>query len=82
MDSQRVTIEEAEKENMVEIEGKMVPFGYCNRDWVILLNLMLPGDEIYRFCSSPESWEDQYGQEGYQLIRNGEIIADIITKMS
>ncbi len=78
----RISVSEAETKHMVKIDGKNVPFGYMHRTWIALRKKMLEGDELYEFNSSDESWEHLAGREGIALVRNGEIVADIVTLMS
>ena len=78
----RLTVKEAEEKNMVEIDGRQVPFGYTNDQWVVLCKQMQKKDELYEFRSPEDSWNSFAGREGIALVRDGEIIADIITLMS
>ncbi len=39
-------------------------------------------DELYEFRSPEESWNSFTGREGIALVRDGKIIADVITLMS
>ena len=59
-----------------------VPFGFQNAHWRALLDQISGGDKIWGFSSSLESWNALAGREGIALVRNGEIIAAIVTKMS
>ena len=80
------SIEQAEKDNMITVEkdGKSVilPFGYINDKWEAFKTKYQDGDQIYKFSSSKESWEKLAGREGYSLIRDDQIIAEIITLMN
>jgi len=78
----QMTIEEAEAENMVEIDGQKVPFGHTNLIWLKLMAKMQDGDKLYEFRSSDDSWEYLAGRQGIALVRDGEIIADIVTLMN
>jgi hypothetical protein len=42
------------------------------------------GDELWYFCSPPESWGKKClaGRAGYMLIRKGEVVASIVTLMN
>jgi hypothetical protein len=71
-----VSVEWAEEDNTRE-DG--VPFGYLNGEWERLKAMMLPGDELWGFCSPPDSWQHLAGRAGYALIRNGEVIDCIVT---
>jgi hypothetical protein len=79
----KITVEEAEAHpTRIRETGELKPFGYCNAEWERLKRAMQPGDELYHFSSSPESWKHLAGRRGIALVRNGEIIADIITSMN
>lgn len=80
------SIEQAEKDNMITVKknGKSVilPFGYINDDWETLKSNYQEGDQIFKFSTSAESWDNLAGREGYVLIRGDQIIAEIITLMN
>ncbi len=78
----KISIQEAEAKHMVEMDGQHVPFGYMHFAWTALLNKMQEGDELYEFGSSDESWKNLAGREGIALVRKGEIVADIVTRMN
>ena len=77
-----ISKEEAEAGNMVEIEGQKVPFGHMDHAWDKLLEKMQDGDKLYEFRSSDDSWEHLAGCQGIALVRDGEIVADIVTLMN
>lgn len=58
------------------------PFGFRNQEWNELKAAMLPGDEIWTFASSPESWRDLAGRAGVALVRNGVPVKVLITAMN
>ena len=68
----------------VEKDGKSVvlAFGYINNDWEALKAQYQDGDKIYKFSSAEETWENLMGRAGYVLVRNNQIIAEIITLMN
>lgn len=81
----KLTIEQAEAENMVTDErlGQApVPFGYCNNMWRALLAKMRSGDELWEFSSSRESWQHLCGRRGIALVRGGEVVASVLTEMN
>ena len=83
----RMTVAEAEDEHMVTLENedgtsRQVPFGYCNRDWMELVNAMQEGDELWSYSSSDESWANLAGRAGLVLLRDGEVIAGVLTAMN
>jgi len=81
----KLTIKEAEDENMVhhhQLGHKGVPFGFQNSEWQELLAEMIKGDELWEFCSPAETWENLCGREGIALVRNGQIIRFIVTRLN
>lgn len=58
------------------------PFGFQNGQWEDLKALILPGDEIWNFCSPPESWEHLAGRAGVALVRDGVPIRTIVSMMN
>ncbi len=77
-----ISIQNAEAKHMAEIDGKLIPFGCINKQWQCIVGGMQDGDRFYEFRSSDESWECLAGREGIALVRDGNIIADIITEMN
>ena len=77
-------IEEIERKHTYPEDGRIphVPFGFANASWVEFKSQIEPGDKIYSFESSPESWRILAGREGYILVRNEKVIATMITRMS
>ena len=81
----RVTVEEAEAQNMVanhRLGPEPVPFGWDNAAWKDLIAQMQPGDELWQFASDAQSWRDLAGRAGIALARNGEIATCIVTMMN
>ena len=73
-----ITTENAEDTNEVKIDGRNVPFGYSNSQWLYILGIMETGDRLIEFRSPAESWKCFAGIEGIALVRNGEIVADLV----
>jgi len=73
-----ISIENAKTINVVKIDGRNVPFGYNNSQWLYMLGVMAEGDRLYEFRSPAESWKCFAGIEGIALVRNGEIVADLV----
>jgi hypothetical protein len=81
----RTTIEEVEAASMVrdpELGPDPVPFGFINDKWQALLAQMQPGDELWEFSSSQESWQALAGRAGFAVVRNGKVIASMVTMMN
>jgi len=47
-----------------------------------LKNTMQPGDEFWTFASSPASWRALAGRAGLALVRDGKIVATIVTMLN
>jgi hypothetical protein len=83
--SEPLSIAEIENENLVPDATRRnhVAFGASAAEWAKLKALMQPGDILVRLgvaWSSPLGGVDF--REGYALVRDGVIIAEIITKIS
>lgn len=80
----KVTVGDAEKAHMVTIResGQEIPFGYNNAAWERLLSQMQKGDELWEFNSDDQSWDSLAGRAGLALVRDGEVVTDIITMMN
>lgn len=79
------TREELEAENMAHREDLWpapIPFGFLNDQWKQLLALEQPGDELWTYSSGAGSWENLGGRAGVALVRNGEVVAHIMTYMN
>ncbi len=79
---ENITIEEAEEKNMIDVDGQSVSFGYLHNQWENLCKEMKKGDQLYNFRTPDESWNNLAGREGIALVREGKIVAEIITIMS
>jgi hypothetical protein len=80
---EKITLEEAEGPPILIREtGEMKPWGYCNDEWEAFQRIMRPGDELYRYRTSNESWAHLAGRAGIALVRNGEIIKASINEMN
>lgn len=81
----QITVEEAELENMVKTDRlgpNPVPFGFIHGQWLHFKGLIREGDQLWTFCSSGDSWENLAGSEGLCIVRNGKVVANIITRMN
>ena len=78
----KLTIQEAETENMITDERlgpEPIPFGFCNGEWKQLVAQVQPGDEIWSYRSPEITWRTLCGRAGMVLVRNGEIVAEVVT---
>jgi hypothetical protein len=51
-------------------------------EWRALKAAIRPGDELYRYSTSADSWKHRAGRAGIALVRNGEVVAEITTMMN
>jgi hypothetical protein len=93
---ERRTIEDVEREHTCRPEdlsvadrrspqraaARLKPFGHANGQWVDLKAAMRPGDELWTFASSLESWQALAGCAGIALVRDGKIVATMITMVN
>lgn len=86
-----ITIEEAERMHTPTREDPArvkkfpqlaLPFGFNNGQWESLKAQMQPGDELWWFSTSAQTWKDLRGRAGIELVRHGKPIAVIITLMN
>ena len=48
------------------------------QDWLSVKAQLRPGDQLWRFRSTPETWAGLYGREGYVLVRNCRIVSEYV----
>lgn len=74
------TLEKADKEMNIDLgpKAKLLTFN----PWENFKSKINEGDEIYKFRSDTKSWKHLAGREGFELVRNGEVIYSITTEMS
>jgi hypothetical protein len=83
---EKITIEEAESTNATAPEsdrpwaGK--PFGGRNEEWEAMKAAMLPGDELWTFCSPFDSWKHHAGRKGIALVREAQVLRVLVTLMN
>jgi hypothetical protein len=55
-----------------------------DEEWAEFSELYQPGDELWYFRTPPETWTGfpLGGMEGYAMVRNGKLIAEIFTSIS
>lgn len=57
-------------------------FGFMHDRWVEFKGMIQPGDELWEFCSDKRSWQQMAGRAGYCIVRNGEIVSALCSKMN
>ena len=79
-----LTIEEAEAEHPGDLSrpGLAKPFGGVNDRWERLKAAMQPGDKIVALDSPLEAWQALAGREGVGLLRDGQIVMEVVTLMN
>jgi hypothetical protein len=86
---EKVTVAEAEAahpgirdERVQRFPDAAKPFGFQNDKWESLEAAMLPGDQLWTFCSPKASWEHRAGRSGVVLLRDGEAVVMIVSVMN
>jgi hypothetical protein len=89
-EAERITIDEAERhyppltgdKRSAHVPHILKPFGFQSPQWEALKGQMQPGDELWSFTSPKEDWSRLMGRAGIALVRDGVMIASIITRMN
>ena len=74
MDWRKTTLEAAEAGH----PGLLRASSRLYREWQALRAAMEPGDEIFAFFSSPESWRGLCGRGGFALVRAGKVVREVV----
>jgi hypothetical protein len=61
-------------------DGK--PFGSLNEQWESLKGTMIDGDELWHWSTSPQTWAAGCGRRGIALVRDGNVVAALITELN
>lgn len=71
-----------EPERVQRFPQLLKPFGFLNEEWEEMKRQMRPGDELWEFCNEKKMWDAPIGLglAGVELVRNGQVIANLITK--
>jgi hypothetical protein len=89
----RRTVEELEADNIPQDQEAdrvrqfpelLKPFGFLNAQWEAMKQQMQAGDELWEFCNAKEMWDGPIGMglAGVELVRDGEVIASLVTQMN
>jgi len=70
----------ADIENANSSSGR--PFNYLNKEWNAMKAAMKPVDEVWSFSSSPASWSMRGGRAGVAVVREGEVVAVLVTRLN
>ena len=86
---ERITVAEAEAQHISPPDDRIarypqlgLPFGFENPKWEALKREMRDGDELRLFESPSDSWRAHSGRAGVALVRDGLVIAYIISIMN
>jgi hypothetical protein len=71
------TVAETEPAHTVQNERPSSPV--WNDRWRAFLAQMQEGDELWTFCTPPETWEHMVGLGGIVLVRHGKMVSKIVT---
>jgi hypothetical protein len=59
-----------------------VPFGALNKSWLALKAQIRPGDQLLKFSNGPAEFRRMAGRAGVALVREGVVIAEILTRFN
>jgi len=82
---ERVTVAEVEAEFVVrddESDAVRSLFSLRQEHWLRLLDQVEEEDELWKFCSPPETWDLLCGRAGIVLVRNGKSVDHILTALN
>lgn len=83
--TERVSIEEVEAAHAVRharLGPDPVAFGFQHEQWERMKRDLQPGDELWEFCSPPDTWQNLCGRKGIAIVRDGTIVAHLTTALS
>jgi hypothetical protein len=87
--TEKATLQEIEAENTPDAATRArdprlpdKPFAFGNDRWEALKSKMQEGDELWYFCSPPESWQHLAGRAGIAIVRAGQIVDSFVTQMN
>jgi hypothetical protein len=56
--------------------------GFTLRDtvgWASIKSQFTPGDEVWKYCSPMEIWQNYKGEMGIAIVRQGAVVASVVT---
>jgi hypothetical protein len=81
-----ISVEEADADCFSEPvrsrRGRIYRKPFRNADWEAMKQKIQPGDRLYAYCTSKQSWRICMGSEGIELVRDGQIIDCILLRMN
>ena len=61
---------------------KSGPYGVPREAWIKMKSQMVEGDDIRACSATADYWKNLAGRAGYALVRDGKVIASIVTMMN
>lgn len=58
------------------------PFVIPEAEWKQLFLSLLPDDEVWSFCSPPDSWQHLAGRSGIVVLRAGKVVKTLTLLMN
>ncbi len=58
------------------------PTWYIDPEAAHVAEHLRQGGELWEFCSPPETWKELMGWAGFAVVRDGEIVASIVTQQN
>lgn len=69
-------------ERQEKIKSLRSEFGGILKEWLALEDKVQDQDEIWLYETPFEYWESLCGESGVALVRDGEVIAQVVTEMN
>jgi hypothetical protein len=71
-----------DRTSVAELERDQKTYGPSNAKWQALKSEMIHGDELWYYCTSPESWQQLHGRAGIALVRRGQVVDRLVVLMN
>jgi hypothetical protein len=81
----RVSVQEAEEAESCYPDDPWIdglPFGFCNRHWCRVKEILRDDDQLWKFCSPADTWENFQGRAGYAVVRGEMVVAQVVTMLN
>jgi hypothetical protein len=83
---ERISVDEVERGEIHRLVWGHPPalliLGVDRNEWQLMKTLMTEDDELWEFSSPAEMWNMLTGRQGVALVRNGTIVAHMVTAMN
>lgn len=77
---EKLELYDEDKRKLLEISQQLKR--WATEKWKPFVADLSDGDEVWRFSSPPETWNQFCGCAGYAVVRDGEIIRTLTTMVS